>query len=82
MPIKQVQLLRDLQSIFNLNQDDENDYTLKDFDFSYLDSINSPNSSSHVGVDPQILLRNAFEGPRNTGDTVQINYVDEWYVPS
>ncbi|XP_052687732.1 uncharacterized protein LOC128166532 [Crassostrea angulata] len=42
----------------SLNQDDANDYAIDSFDFSYLDSLNS---LSHVGVDPKIAFKDAFE---------------------
>lgn len=62
----------------SLNQDDANNYAIDIFDFSYLDS---PNSSSNVGVDPKIAFKDAFEVPSYTGNTEQINYVDDWDIP-
>jgi hypothetical protein len=50
----------------SLNQENENDYFLNDFDLSYLDSGNyTPNSPSLVGVDPQIAFKDAFESSQN-----------------
>ena len=66
----------------SLNQENENDYFLNDFDLSYLDSGNyTPNSPSLVGVDPQVAFKDAFECSQNTGGTEKIDSVDEWNIP-